>query len=115
MPTAPNTAHWRQQPLIPADYNDLATLVNVARKVRRKTVDFDWYFTRLDLLSLRRAAYEWGSPVRGRYFKNHTDPQLRDFFTPGLRVPAAIPNDSPIRLFLSSDVPIAGLPIEIIE
>ncbi len=67
MLTAPNTTHWRQQPLLPADYYDLASLVKLARKARGKTIDFDWALTRPDLLSLRRAAYEWGSPVQGRY------------------------------------------------
>ncbi len=51
----------------------------------------------------------------GRYFKRHPDPRLRDFFCPGLRVPGRLPNDSPIRLLLSSDVPLAGLPAEITE
>ena len=51
----------------------------------------------------------------GRCFKRHADPRLRDFFCPGLRVPARLPNDSLIRLLLSSDVPLAGLPAEIIE
>lgn len=46
----------------------------------------------------------------GRYYKTHSDPNLRDFFFPGLRVPAAIPFDKPIRLVLSSEVPVAGLP-----
>ncbi len=67
MPTTLKTARWRQKPLIPTNYDDLASLVNVARKVRKKIIDFDWYFIRHDLLSLRRAAYEWGCPVRGRY------------------------------------------------
>jgi len=35
--------------------------------------------------------------------------------SPGLRVPAATPNDSPILLLLSSDVPLTGLPAEITE
>ena len=46
----------------------------------------------------------------GRYYKTHSDPELRDFLVPGLRVPAAIPFDKPIRLVLSSEVPVAGLP-----
>jgi hypothetical protein len=46
----------------------------------------------------------------GRHYQAHPDPQLRDFFTPGHRVPAAIPFDKPVRLVLSSDAPVAGLP-----
>jgi hypothetical protein len=48
-----------------------------------------------------------------RIYQRHTDAALRDFVTPGLRVPAAIPFDKPLRLMLSSDVPIAGLPEEL--
>lgn len=45
----------------------------------------------------------------GRHF--HAHPELREFFFPGgLRVPAAIPFDQPIRLVISSDAPILGLP-----
>jgi hypothetical protein len=46
----------------------------------------------------------------GRHYKSHPDPCLRDFLSPGLRLPAAIPFDRPIRLLLSSEVPIAGMP-----
>ena len=49
-----------------------------------------------------------------RHYKAHANPELRDFFSPGLRVPAAIPYDKPIRLMLSSEVPIAGLPPELL-
>ncbi|MBI5947001.1 MAG: GIY-YIG nuclease family protein [Chloroflexi bacterium] len=49
----------------------------------------------------------------GRYYKS--DPALRNFFTPGLKLPAAVPFDNPIRLLVSSEVPIAGLPTEIHE
>jgi hypothetical protein len=51
----------------------------------------------------------------GRHFKTHPDPKLRDFFAPGLRVPAAIPFDNPIRLVISSEVPVAGLPPQLQE
>jgi hypothetical protein len=50
----------------------------------------------------------------GRHYKVHPDPVLRDFFGPGIRLPAAIPGDKPIRLVLSSESPIAGLPPEIL-
>ncbi len=42
--------------------------------------------------------------------RKHEDPFLRNFLWPGLKVPSAIPFDAPLRLVLSSDVPIAGLP-----
>lgn len=51
----------------------------------------------------------------GRYYQAHPDPELRDFFSPGLKLPAAIPGEKTIRLVLSSDVPLAGLPGEIRE
>ena len=50
----------------------------------------------------------------GGYYKVHPDPVLRDFFGPGIKVPAAIPGDKPLRLVLSSESPIAGLPSEIL-
>ncbi|HPW21812.1 MAG TPA: hypothetical protein PLE61_13480 [Vicinamibacterales bacterium] len=34
----------------------------------------------------------------GRYYKVHPDPALHDFFTPGLKLPAAIPGDQPADL-----------------
>ena len=51
----------------------------------------------------------------GRYYKAHPDPALRDFITPGLKLPAAVPYDNPMRLILSSETPLAGLPAEICE
>lgn len=51
----------------------------------------------------------------GRYYKTHPVIALSDFFSPGLRVPAAIPGEQPMRLVLSSESPIAGLPLEILE
>ena len=50
----------------------------------------------------------------GRYYKVHPDPVLRDFFGPGIKVPAAIPGDKPLRLVLSSESPVGGLPSEIL-
>jgi hypothetical protein len=50
----------------------------------------------------------------GRYYMIHPDPVLRDFFGPGIKVPAAIPGDKPIRLVLSSESPVGGLPSEIL-
>jgi hypothetical protein len=51
----------------------------------------------------------------GRYYRVHPEPALRNFFTPGLKLPAAIPGDQPIRLTLSSESPITGLPSELRE
>ena len=51
----------------------------------------------------------------GRYLKGHPEAEVRDFFFPGMRVPAAIPFDKPIRLQVASETPIAGLPAEITE
>ena len=59
-----STARWRE-PIVPADYDDVSALVGLARKVRDRKVEFDWTFSRDDLLGLRRAVYEWGSAVRG--------------------------------------------------
>ncbi|HSW00638.1 MAG TPA: hypothetical protein VLI39_10730 [Sedimentisphaerales bacterium] len=50
----------------------------------------------------------------GRYYKTHPIVELRDFFGPDIRLPAAVPYD-PIRLVLSSEMPLAGLPGEIRE
>jgi len=67
MPAATSTTRWRDKPIVPEDYEDVATVVRVARKARGRIVEFDWVFTRDDLEGLRRAVYEWGSPVVGRY------------------------------------------------
>jgi hypothetical protein len=49
----------------------------------------------------------------GRHFKSHSHPGLRRFFYPGIRVPAAVPYDRPIRLQLSSDAALEGMPPEL--
>jgi len=51
----------------------------------------------------------------GRCYKLHSDPALKSFFMPGIKVPTAIPGDKPLRLLLSSETPIAGLPSELRE
>ena len=51
----------------------------------------------------------------GRYYKSHPLPELSNFITPGLRLPAAIPGDRPMRLAATSEAPIAGLPVEILD
>lgn len=50
----------------------------------------------------------------GRHFKTHADTAVSDFFGPGIKLPPKIPNDTPLRLVLSSEVPIAGLPTALI-
>jgi hypothetical protein len=67
MPPATSTTRWRDQSIIPGDYEDLASLVKVARQARNRIVEFDWVFTLDDLRHLRRAVYEWGSVATGRY------------------------------------------------
>jgi hypothetical protein len=67
MPSAVSTTRWRDEAITPTDYADVASLVKVVRRARGRIVEFDWYFTRQDLQLLRRAVYEWGSPVRGVY------------------------------------------------
>jgi len=49
-----------------------------------------------------------------RYYKKHPEATLKNFLTPGLRVPAAIPFDTPLRVLFSSEAPIAGLPPELL-
>jgi hypothetical protein len=47
-----------------------------------------------------------------RYYQQHEDQDLKQFFAPGIRVPAAIPYDIPLLLAISTDGPIAGMPPE---
>jgi hypothetical protein len=67
MPVASSTTHWRDQPIVPGDYRDIYSLIKIAREARRRVVEFDWVFVREDLPRLRRAVYEWGIGVVGRY------------------------------------------------
>lgn len=67
MPAAISTTQWRDEAVMPQDYEDVATLIKVARKARGQIVDFSWILNRADLLSLRRAVYEWGRGSSGRY------------------------------------------------
>jgi len=67
MPADTSTTRWRDQRIVPTDYEDVAALVKLARQARRQVVDFSWTFSRDDLEHSRRAVYEWGSRVQGRY------------------------------------------------
>ena len=67
MPEATSTTRWRDKPIVPEDYEDVASIIAVARKARGRIVEFDWVFTRDDLRRLRGAVHEWGSGVTGRY------------------------------------------------
>jgi hypothetical protein len=50
----------------------------------------------------------------GRHFKAHPDPEYPGLFGTGIKLPAHLPGDTRIRLALSSDSRIAGLPREIL-
>ena len=67
MPALTSTTRWRDESICPEDYEDVATLVRMARKARGRIVEFDWAFTSDDLRSLRRDVHEWGSGLAGRY------------------------------------------------
>jgi hypothetical protein len=62
-----STTKWRNKPIVPEGYDDPPTLLPVARKARSSIVEFDWVFSGEELRSLRRAVYEWGCGVVGRY------------------------------------------------
>jgi hypothetical protein len=62
-----STATWRDEPVVPTEFDDLAVLVKMARKARGRIVDFVWHLTDEELRSLRAAVHEWGSPSVGSY------------------------------------------------
>ena len=64
---AVSTTRWRDQPIIPTDYENLVGLVKAAREARKRIVEFDWFFTRDDLQRLQRAVFEWGTLGVGSY------------------------------------------------
>lgn len=64
---ASNTSRWRGAPISIADYDDLGQMVRLARKARSSIVEFEWCFSREDLLTYRRAIFESGSSTVGRY------------------------------------------------
>ena len=67
MPTKPSQTSWRDEPVIPAAYDDITGLVRLARRARSRVVEFDWALAREELPGLRRAVFEWGTPTTGRY------------------------------------------------
>ena len=66
MPTMMSTT-WRDAPVQPDRYDDLAQLLFLARRARNRMVEFDWGFSEDELRRLRAAAHYWGSPTVGRY------------------------------------------------
>jgi hypothetical protein len=67
MPDPASTTRWRNDPIIPTDYEDLESLVKLARQARTRIVEFDWAFGRDELVQFQRAMFELGSAVTGRY------------------------------------------------
>lgn len=51
----------------------------------------------------------------GWYMKKHTDEPVREFFAPGIKLPILIPGDRRLRIRISSEVPIEGLPSEVLD
>lgn len=66
MPLVMSTS-WRDAPVRPDRYDDLAQLVSLARRARQRMVEFDWGFSDEELRRLRAAVHYWGSPTVGRY------------------------------------------------
>src|SRR5881296_3586832 len=59
---------WRDEPVVPNNYEDVAALVKLARRARNRIVEFDWAFSEEDLRRVREAVHHWGSSgVVGRY------------------------------------------------
>jgi len=67
MLTPTSTTRWRDTPIVPVSYDDVASLVALARRARMSVVDFDWYFSAEDLGRLQRVVYERGRRYTGRY------------------------------------------------
>lgn len=62
-----SSVQWRNAPVISESYNDLASLVALARRARNQIVEFDWYFREEELRPLQRAVYERGRSYAGRF------------------------------------------------
>lgn len=66
-PGQDDAVRWRDQAVVPDDYENLAALVRAARRARSRFVEFDWRFSLEELRSLRAAVHEWGSGSVGSY------------------------------------------------
>lgn len=67
MTSTSSWTRWRDPPLVPEAYDEVARLVQLARRARKRIVEFDWRFTEQELRALRAAVHDWGSGVVGRY------------------------------------------------
>jgi len=61
------TAKWHDAEHAPDNWSDEAALLRTIRKARNARVDFNWRFSREDLVCVREAVHEWGHRVTGRY------------------------------------------------
>jgi hypothetical protein len=57
-----------------------------------------------------RHLYDRVEGAIGRHLKTHQDDAVRSAIGPGLKVPAMVPGDFPVRITIASDVPLPGLP-----
>ena len=62
-----SSTRWRDEPLRPDEYEDVARLVRLARRTRSRVVEFAWTFEQEDLRRLRDAVFDWGRPAVGRF------------------------------------------------
>lgn len=60
-------AAWRDEPVVPDSYDEVISLVDLARKARGRIVEFSWILSEDDLRCLRSAVSEWEASVVGRY------------------------------------------------
>lgn len=60
-------AKWRDTPIVPEGYDDVAQLVRLARRARKQIIEFEWRFSEQVLRSLRENVHESFSGVVGRY------------------------------------------------
>ena len=61
------TTAWRDEPIVPTNYDNLSDLVMLGRRARGAVVMFDWRFSEAGLRGLQKAVYEGGTPIKGRY------------------------------------------------
>ena len=58
---------WYKKGASPSSYSDVASACKLGSAVRRKIVDFEWCFSREELLRLRQAVHFWGSHLQGQF------------------------------------------------